>query len=152
MRSPVRSSSRALGAGGGAATADDDGMSAAVGWLSAQQDTTSGLVRSFAIPADDPDRALAPLSFTYDDALAAIAFTAVGDTRRAARVLDGLSDLQAVDGSLPFAYDTSAGVVASEMRRSGTLACGRATPPSASSRRPATTASARSRPGSPTTS
>lgn len=112
----------ALGAGWGAATAEGDGSAAALDWLASQQDGTTGLVRSFAIPADDPDRGLAPLSFAYDDALAALAFTAGGETRRAARVLDGLQDLQAVDGSLPFAYDTAAGVVASELRRSGTLA------------------------------
>jgi hypothetical protein len=112
----------AIGAGGGAATADDDGTGAALSWLAGQQDATSGLVRSFEIPADDPDRGLAPLSFTYDDALAVIAFTAGGETRRAARVLDGLSDLQTADGSLPFSYDTAAGVVASDMRRSGALA------------------------------
>ncbi len=66
-----------LGAGGGAATADD-GTGAALGWLASQQDATTGLVRSFDIPSDDPDRALAPLSFTYDDALAALAFTTAG--------------------------------------------------------------------------
>lgn len=113
----------ALGAGIGASSSQaDDGSAAALGWLAGQQDARSGLVRSFAIPADDPDRALAPLSFTYDDGLAAIAFTAAGDTRRAAQVLDGLEALQASDGSLPFAFDTASGTVVSELRRSGTIA------------------------------
>jgi hypothetical protein len=117
----LAAASVAVGLGGSPAQADD-GTAAALGWLASQQDARSGLVRSFAIPADDPDRALAPLAFTYDGALAALAFTAAGDTRRAAQVLEGLADIQAVDGSLPFAYDTGAGAVVSELRRTGTIA------------------------------
>ncbi len=49
-------------------------------------------------------------------------------------MLDGLSDLQAVDGSLLFAYDTAAGVVAGDLRCTGTLAWAVATPRSATSR------------------
>lgn len=107
------------------ARADDpDGSAAALAWLAARQDAAgpSGLVRSFTIPADDPDAGLATLSFTYDDGLAAIAFLAGGEQRRARRVLEGLESLQAADGSLPFAYDTAAGVVASPLRRSGAIA------------------------------
>lgn len=108
-----------------AARADDpDGTVAALAWLAARQDAAgpSGLPRSFTIPPDDPDAGLATLSFTYDAGLAAIAFTAAGEHRRAARVLEGLEALQATDGSLPFAYDTAAGVVASPLRRSGAIA------------------------------
>jgi hypothetical protein len=114
----------ALGWGPVAAARADDGSGDALAWLAARQDAGggTGLVRSFTIPAGDPDRALSPLSFTYDDGLAALAFLAGGETTRAHDVLAGLASIQAPDGSLPFAYDTTAHVVASELRRSGAIA------------------------------
>lgn len=114
----------ALGAVAASTARAADGTDAALAWLAAQQDTggSSGLLRSFTVPADDPDRGLAPLSFVYDDAVAVLAFLAGGEDDRARRVLAGLASIQAADGSLPFSFDTAAGVVASPVRRSGALA------------------------------
>jgi hypothetical protein len=80
------------------------------------------LVRSYTIPASDPSAArLANLSWTYDNAIAAIALDADGDTAQAQQLLDQLAALQRTDGSLDFAYDTSSGNSV-QLFRTGTIA------------------------------
>lgn len=75
------------------------------------------LVRSFDIPASDPDYTrLANLSWTYDNALAALAFTARGDRSSADVLLGQLADLQAANGSLAFAYDVRTGAASGQIR------------------------------------
>ncbi|MFA5006606.1 MAG: chitobiase/beta-hexosaminidase C-terminal domain-containing protein [Candidatus Izemoplasmatales bacterium] len=80
-------------------------MLAAYGWLSAQQDSAvldgsdeiSGLVDSFE-DYSGPDQPITE-AFTYDQAVAAIAFLVAGDVERATTVLTTLQNLQAEDGS-----------------------------------------------------
>ncbi len=80
------------------------------------------LVRSYDIPADDPSAArLANLSWTYDSAVAAIAFDSYGATYAAQELLDQLKALQRTDGSLDFAYDVSDGDSVQQFR-TGTIA------------------------------
>jgi hypothetical protein len=80
------------------------------------------LVRSYDIPADDPSAArLANLSWTYDSAIAAIAFDSYGATYAAQELLDQLKALQRTDGSLDFAYDVSDGDSVQQFR-TGTIA------------------------------
>ena len=75
------------------------------------------LVRSFDIPASDPAAArLANLSWTYDNALAVLAFTGLGDGAHARQLLDQLDALQAKDGSLAFAYDVRSGAGSGAVR------------------------------------
>jgi hypothetical protein len=80
------------------------------------------LVRSFDVPQDDPayDRML-NLSFTYDSALAAVAFVQSDQQKQAARLLDQLAALQHRDGSLAIAYDTATGAE-TPLYYSGTIA------------------------------
>ncbi len=68
------------------------------------------LIRSFDIPVDDPsyDRLL-NWSWAYDSAVAASAFTSVGDRDQAGRLLDQLAALQRSDGSIEFAFDVETG-------------------------------------------
>jgi hypothetical protein len=71
---------------------------------------TLALVRSYAIPADDPAATrLANLSWTYDSAVSAVAFSESGLTTQAVQLLDQLKALQRSDGSIDFAFDTSNG-------------------------------------------
>jgi hypothetical protein len=80
------------------------------------------LVRSYDIPADDPSAVrLANLSWTYDSAVAAIAFDSYGATYAAQELLDQLKALQRQDGSLDFAYDVSDGDSVQQFR-TGTIA------------------------------
>jgi hypothetical protein len=80
------------------------------------------LVRSFDIPRDDPAYArLLNLSFTYDSAIGALAFTASDNKAQAAMLLDQLAALQREDGSLDLAYDTTNGDSA-RLFRTGTVA------------------------------
>jgi hypothetical protein len=80
------------------------------------------LVRSYDIPADDPSATrLANLSWTYDSAVAAIAFDSYGATYAAQELLDQLKALQRTDGSLDFAYDVSDGDSVQQFR-TGTIA------------------------------
>jgi hypothetical protein len=80
------------------------------------------LVRSYDIPADDPSATrLANLSWTYDSAVAAIAFDSYGATYAAQELLDQLKALQRTDGSLDFAYDVSNGDSVQQFR-TGTIA------------------------------
>lgn len=80
------------------------------------------LVRSYDIPADDPSATrLANLSWTYDSAIAAIAFDSYGATYAAQELLDQLKALQRTDGSLDFAYDVASGDSVRQFR-TGTIA------------------------------
>jgi hypothetical protein len=80
------------------------------------------LVRSYDIPSDDPSAArLANLSWTYDSAVAAIAFDSYGATLASQELLDQLKALQRTDGSLDFAYDVSDGDSVQQFR-TGTIA------------------------------
>jgi len=75
----------------------------AYGWLKMQQDQyTTGLVESFNISGQ-----LANVCFTYDQAVAAIAFKAKGDSARAKLILDRLQALQMSSGSWYNAYNCS---------------------------------------------
>ena len=68
------------------------------------------LIRSFDIPADDPSyERLLNWSWTYDSAVAATAFSAVGLQDQAGRLLDQLAALQRKDGSIEFAFDVQTG-------------------------------------------
>ncbi len=80
------------------------------------------LVRSYQIPADDPAAArLANLSWTYDSALSATAFSELGDQPEAQQLLDQLAALQRSDGSIDFAFNTQ-NAQSIPLFRSGTVA------------------------------
>jgi len=80
------------------------------------------LVRSFDIPKTDPLYAdLANYSWTYDNALAALAFVADGNRGQARQLLDQLAVLQNQDGSFNFAFDVRTGR-SSPVVRSGAVA------------------------------
>jgi hypothetical protein len=75
------------------------------------------LVRSFDIPTSDPDyNRLANLSWTYDNALAALAFIDLGYRSQAEQLLDQLKALQRKDGSLAFSYDVRTGAGSGQIR------------------------------------
>jgi len=75
------------------------------------------LIRSFDIPADDPsyDRLL-NWSWTYDSAVAATAFAAVGLRDQSARLLDQLAALQYKNGSIEMAFEARSGESSSQIR------------------------------------
>jgi hypothetical protein len=75
------------------------------------------LIRSFDIPADDPsyDRLL-NWSWTYDSAVVATAFAAVGLQDQSARLLDQLAALQYKDGSIEMAFEVRSGESSSQIR------------------------------------
>jgi hypothetical protein len=80
------------------------------------------LIRSFDIPPGDASHGrLNNLSWTYDNALAAIAFIDAGAKTQAEQLLDQLAALQTSDGGLDFAYNVSSGKGSGETR-SGALA------------------------------
>jgi hypothetical protein len=80
------------------------------------------LVRSYAIPADDPSyNRLLNWSWTYDSAVAAAAFAATGDKANSGQLLDQLAALQHTGGSIELAFDTTTGENA-PVFRSGTVA------------------------------
>lgn len=65
------------------------------------------LVLSYRVPAEDPAfRYIYGRSFSYDDALAAVALTMIGRYREAEYILSALGRLVRPDGSLWFAYNT----------------------------------------------
>jgi hypothetical protein len=75
----------------------------AYGWLKMQQDKNStGLVESYNVKGQ-----LANVCFTYDQAVAAVAFKAKGDSARAKLILDRLQSLQLSSGSWYTAYNCS---------------------------------------------
>jgi hypothetical protein len=76
---------------------------AAAAWLASQQDLSgTGLVDSFE-DFSAPDTPIL-LSYTYDQAVAAIAFAVRGDAERARAVLDRLQSIQGDDGSWVNSY------------------------------------------------
>jgi hypothetical protein len=80
------------------------------------------LIRSFDIPTSSSYHGrLNNLSWTYDNALAAIAFIDADAKSQAEQILDQLSAVQLTDGSLDFAYNVSSGKGSGEVR-SGALA------------------------------
>ncbi|MGA2924792.1 MAG: hypothetical protein ABSG43_02170 [Solirubrobacteraceae bacterium] len=80
------------------------------------------LVRSYAIPADDPLAVpLANLSWTYDSAISAQAFAQTGDLAQARQLLDQLQALQHHDGAIEFAFNTATGQ-SMPLLRAGTIA------------------------------
>ena len=88
--------------------------------LSSLGDLTSGslaLVRSFDIPTTDAAyNRLKNLSWTYDNALAVMAFLDVDEKGIAEQLLDQLMALQRTDGSLDFAYDVTTGAGSTQIR------------------------------------
>ena len=75
------------------------------------------LVRSFDIPTSDAAyNRLANLSWTYDNALAAIAFVDLGYRSQAEQLLDQLKALQRSDGALAFSYDVKTGAGSGQIR------------------------------------
>jgi hypothetical protein len=80
------------------------------------------LVRSFAIPTDDPAyKRTLNFSWTYDSAVVAAAFVSAGDQKQSERLLDQLAALQRTDGSIDSAFDVSTGG-GSGLFTSGTIA------------------------------
>jgi hypothetical protein len=72
----------------------------AYNWLASQQDQyKTGLIESY-----DDLEILRDVCFTYDQAVAAIAFMIKGDTKRTQSILDRLQDLQNSSGSWYTAY------------------------------------------------
>ena len=72
--------------------------------VSAPDPQRRGLVLSYA-PGTQPPGPLHRRAFTYDQALAAIAFTTSGDLTSASRVLGALARAQRKDGSFWFSYN-----------------------------------------------
>jgi hypothetical protein len=84
--------------------------------------STLQLVRSYGIPTDDPlYPRLLNWSWTYDSALTAIAFTAVGESSEAQQLLDQLAALQHTNGSIEQAFNVATGE-AEPIFRSGVIA------------------------------
>jgi hypothetical protein len=84
--------------------------------------STLQLVRSYAIPTDDPSYArLLNWSWTYDSAITAAAFSVAGDSSEAEQLLDQLAALQHTDGSIEIAFNVADGT-AESVFRSGTIA------------------------------
>ena len=75
------------------------------------------LLRSYDIPRDDPsyDRLL-NWSWTYDSAVAAAAFAAVGERRQSTRLLDQLAALQRTDGAIEPGVQRQHGETARRLR------------------------------------
>jgi hypothetical protein len=79
-------------------------------------------IRSFDIPTRSPYHGrLNNLSWTYDNALAAIAFIDAGAKTQAEQLLDQLMAVQRTDGAIDFAYNVQNGKGSGEVR-SGALA------------------------------
>ena len=100
-------------------------------WLAGQSDPAvtglqpvsgrEGLLVSYLIPSNDPLSFLIGRSWTYDNAVAAAAFLAQGQTSRAKSVLDALNRLVAADGSIGFSYQVNSLEYDSRIR-TGTVA------------------------------
>ena len=72
--------------------------------------STLQLARSYLIPSDDPSYTrLLNWSWTYDSALTAMAFSAVGLHAEAEQLLDQLAALQHTDGSIEQAFNVADG-------------------------------------------
>jgi hypothetical protein len=119
----------AIGAAGGTMVLGDDmnPIAYAAGSPATTSTTSSGianlqLVRSYAIPPDDPSYTrLLNWSWTYDSAITAAAFTVFGATSEAQQLLDQLAALQHLDGSIEIAFNVADGSTA-PVFRSGTIA------------------------------
>lgn len=84
--------------------------------------STLQLARSYLIPTDDPSYTrLLSWSWTYDSALTAIAFSAIGSSSEAQQLLDQLAALQHSDGSIELAFNVADGE-AENIIRAGVLA------------------------------
>jgi hypothetical protein len=110
---------------GGASTLRSLSLSLAQVAGAAQTSTGSStlqLVRSYAIPTDDPSYTrLLNWSWTYDSALTAMAFAATGAQSEAEQLLDQLAALQHTDGSIEIALNVATGQAAN-IFRSGVIA------------------------------
>src|SRR5262249_1024762 len=83
------------------------------------------LARSYLIPTDDPSYTrLLNWSWTYDSALTAMSFDAVGDAREAQQLLDQLAALQHTDGSIEIAFDVADGTAENQIRCGGIATVG----------------------------
>src|SRR5690242_10616868 len=72
--------------------------------------STLQLVRSYAIPTDDPSYTrLLNWSWTYDSAITAAAFSVADDSSEAAQLLDQLAALQHTNGSIEIAFNVADG-------------------------------------------
>ncbi len=114
-----RSSAARLGASAG----DPGGRPGATATISAAKKESEALqlARSYEIPRNDPSyERLHDWSWTYDSAVSAAAFAAVGERAESERLLDQLAALQHTDGSLEIAFDVETGRSA-PIFRSGTL-------------------------------
>ena len=81
-----------------------------------------GLLASYdKIPLGDPLAFLKGRSWTYDDAMGAIALLAQGRTQDARMVLSALQKLQAADGSIGFSYQIDSSYADTRVR-TGTMA------------------------------
>lgn len=79
------------------------------------------LLVSFTIPSGDPLAFLAGRSWTYDNAVGAIALLLHGRIRKARQVLTNLRSLMALDGSLGFSYQVNSDFMDARVR-TGTMA------------------------------
>jgi hypothetical protein len=88
-----------------------------IAFAAASSSSSLALVRSFDIPTSDSSyKRLANLSWTYDNALASLAFIENGYKSQAVQLLDQLQALQHSDGSLAFAYDVATGAESGQIR------------------------------------
>ena len=79
------------------------------------------LARSYQIPKDDPDyERLLNWSFTYDSAITASAFIALGEKTQATQVLDQLAALQFNTGAIDIAFNVATGAGAGQYRAGNT--------------------------------
>jgi|GEM_PF-2364426 len=108
-----------------------EALSPGVNWLIGQGDPSvtgftpvagrEGLLVSYQIPTTDPLAFLRGRSWTYDNAVGAVAFTLQGQPDAAKKVLTSLQGLMAADGSLGFSYQVDSSFVDGHVR-TGTLA------------------------------
>jgi hypothetical protein len=111
----VTRTSRVLAAASSVASGHD--RPEPIAFAAASTQSSLALVRSFDIPTSDASYTrLANLSWTYDNALAALAFIDYGYKSQAVQLLDQLRALQHSDGSLAFAYDVSTGAESGQIR------------------------------------
>ncbi len=100
-------------------------------WLSGQKKSSStgirpvagrqGLLVSYSVPVGDPMSFLRWRSWTYDDAMGAMALLLQGRTQDARTVLSALQGLMKSDGSLGFSYQVDS-TYADNRVRTGTVA------------------------------
>ncbi len=110
------------------AVQDSNPIAYAAGSSSTSPSTTSTgstnlqLIRSYAIPTDDPSYTrLLNWSWTYDSAVGAAGLTATGAPSVGEELLDQLAALQHTDGSIEIAFNVADGTTESQFR-TGTIA------------------------------